>query len=181
MADDVALDLVDKRLVTNQITLTVGYDVENLTNPEIRMRYNGRISVDYYGRQVPYHSHGTTNFPRHTSSSRMIIEHVTELFERIVNPELLVRRLTLSVNRLLPEDSVKTTDSAVQLDLFTDYEELERKRKAEEEAMARERRRQEAIIKLRKQFGKNTILKGLNYADGATQRERNKQIGGHKA
>ena len=181
MADDVALDLVDKRLVTNQITLTVGYDGENLTNPEIRMRYNGRISVDYYGRQVPYHSHGTTNFPRHTSSSRMIIEHVTELFERIVNPELLVRRLTLSVNRLLPEDSVKTTDSAVQLDLFTDYEELERKRKAEEEAMARERRRQEAIIKLRKQFGKNTILKGLNYADGATQRERNKQIGGHKA
>lgn len=181
MADNVALDLVDKGLVTDQIVLTVGYDIENLTKPEIRSQYSGKISTDHYGRQVPYHAHGTSNFDRYTSSSRLIIEHVTELFERIVNPILLIRRLTLSINRLLPEGQVTQKPQAVQLDLFTDYEELERRQRAEAEEFAKERRRQEAIIKLRKQFGKNAILKGLNYADGATQRERNEQIGGHKA
>lgn len=181
MADNVALDLVDKALVTDQIVLTVGYDIENLTRPEIRSQYNGKISTDHYGRHVPYHAHGTSNFDRYTSSSRLIIEHVTELFERIVNPILLIRRLTISINRLLPEGQVKQKPQAVQLDLFTDYEELERRQRTEEEEFAKERRRQEAIIKLRKQFGKNSILKGLNYADGATQRERNEQIGGHKA
>ncbi len=181
MADNVALDLVDKGLVTDQIVLTVGYDIENLTRPEIRSQYSGKISTDHYGRQVPYHAHGTSNFDRYTSSSRLIIEHVTELFERIVNPILLIRRLTLSINRLLSEGQVTQKLQAVQLDLFTDYEELERRQQAEAEEFAKERRRQEAIIKLRKQFGKNAILKGLNYADGATQRERNEQIGGHKA
>lgn len=181
MADDVALDLVDKGLVTNQIVLTVGYDIENLTNPAIRAQYHGKVSTDHYGRQVPYHAHGTSNFDRYTSSSRLIIKHVTELFERIVNPILLVRRLTLSINKLLPESQAPQPQKAVQLDLFTDYEELERQQRAEEAELAKERRRQEAIIKLRKQFGKNTILKGLNYADGATQRDRNQQIGGHKA
>lgn len=181
MADNVALDLVDKGLVTDQIVLTVGYDIENLMRPEIRSQYSGKISTDHYGRQVPYHAHGTSNFDRYTSSSRLIIEHVTELFERIVNPILLIRRLTLSINRLLSEGQVTQKLQAVQLDLFTDYEELERRQQAEAEEFAKERRRQEAIIKLRKQFGKNAILKGLNYADGATQRERNEQIGGHKA
>lgn len=181
MADSVALDLVDKGLVTDQIVLTVGYDIENLTRPEIRSRYCGKISTDHYGRQVPYHAHGTSNFYRYTSSSRLMIEHVTELYERIVNPDLLIRRLTLSINRLLPEEKAQPKAQPLQLDLFTDYEELERRRRAEEEEFARERRRQLAIIKLRKQFGKNAILKGLNYAEGATQRERNGQIGGHKA
>lgn len=183
MADNIALDLVEKGLVTDQLTLTVGYDIENLTRPEIRSRYSGRISTDYYGRQVPFHAHGTSNCDRYTSSSRLIISHVTELFERIVNPILLIRRLTLSVNRLLPEDIAKQKQNRqeVQLDLFTDYDALERQQHAEEEEFAKERRRQEAVIKLRKQFGKNAILKGLNYADGATQRKRNQQIGGHKA
>lgn len=181
MADDVALDLVDKGLVTNQIVLTVGYDIENLTNPAIRAQYHGKVSTDHYGRKVPYHAHGTSNIDRYTSSSRLIIKQVTELFERIVNPILLVRRLTLSINKLLPEGQAPLPQKAVQLDLFTDYEELERQQRAEEAELAKERRRQEAIIKLRKQFGKNTILKGLNYAEGATQRDRNQQIEGHKA
>ena len=179
MADDVALDLVDKGLVTDQIVLTVGYDVESLSRPEISSRYHGKISVDYYGRKVPYHAHGTVNLDRYTSSSRLIIESVAGLFERIVNPVLLVRRLTLSINRLLPESNARQKPKAVQLDLFTDYEELDRKRREEEEEFVRERRRQETILKLRRQFGKNVILKGLNFADGATQRERNQQIGGH--
>lgn len=176
MADVVALDLVEKGLVTDQIVLTAGYDVENLTNPAIRSQYHGKITTDYFGRQVPHHAHGTINLDRYTSSSRLIIGKVTELFERIVNPILLVRRLTLSINRLMPENLLKDQPKVVQLDLFTDYEELERQHNADEEEFAKERRRQEAVIKLRKQFGKNVILKGLNYTEGATQRERNQQI-----
>lgn len=181
MADEVALDLVEQGLVANQIALTIGYDIENLTNPEIRKSYKGKISTDHYGRQVPYHAHGTVNFDRYTSSSRIITKNVTELFEQIVNQTLLVRRLTLSVNHIIPEENAPKRQQAIQYDLFTDYEALEREQKSEEEALAKERRRQEAILRLRKQFGKNTVLRGLNFADGATQRSRNQQIGGHKA
>ncbi|MDE6322148.1 MAG: DNA methylase [Muribaculaceae bacterium] len=180
MADEVALDLVDHHLVADQITLTIGYDIENLTNSYIREQYTGRITTDHYGRQVPYHSHGTINFPNYTSSSKSIIGHVTALFDRIANPILLVRRLTLSINHLTPEGRITTPVKEIQLDLFTDYDELERQRKAAEEDLARERRRQEAILSLRKRFGKNAVLKGSNFADGATQRERNQQIGGHR-
>lgn len=181
MADSVALDLVDEGLMTDQIVLTVGYDVESLTRPEIASRYKGRIKTDHYGRQVPYHAHGTCNFDRPTSSSKLIIEKVAELYERIMNPILLVRRITISVNRLTKAVDSSPARDAVQLDLFTDYDEIKREQQAEAEELARERRRQKAIISLRKQFGKNIILKGLNYAEGATQRERNQQIGGHKA
>lgn len=179
MADDVALDLVDKGLVTDQIVLTVGYDVENMTNPEIRAQYHGKVKLNHYGKQVPYHAHGTTNFHRYTSSSRIIIQKVTELYDRIVNPLLLIRRLTLSINRLQREGCLVSPSKAVQLDLFTDYELLRRRKRMEDMELSRERRRQEAILKLRKQFGKNAILTGLNYAEGATQRDRNQQIGGH--
>lgn len=181
MADEVALDLVDKGLMTNQIVLTVGYDIENLADPKIRSQYHGKVSTDHYGRQVPYHAHGTTNFERYTSSSRIITKHVSELFGRIVNPILLVRRLTLSINRIIPKDKVPEHHTEIQLDLFSDYEAIERQQRMEEECLDKEHRRQKAILKLRKRFGKNTILKGLNYADGATQRDRNQQIGGHKA
>lgn len=181
MAEEVALELVEKGHETNQIVLTVGYDIANLADPKISRQYIGKISTDYYGRKVPYHAHGTANLPRYTSSSRLMTEHVTSLFERIVNPILLVRRLTLSINRLQPEGFVRKREEAVQLDLFTDYEALELQRRAEEEEFAKERKHQQAIIRLRKQFGKNAILKGLNFADGATQRERNGQIGGHKS
>ena len=181
MAEEVALELVEKGHETNQIVLTVGYDIANLADPKISRQYIGKISTDYYGRKVPYHAHGTANLPRYTSSSRLMTEHVTSLFERIVNPILLVRRLTLSINRLQPEGFVRKREEAVQLDLFTDYEALELQRRAEEDEFAKERKHQQAIIRLRKQFGKNAILKGLNFADGATQRERNGQIGGHKS
>lgn len=180
MADEVALDLVDHHLVTDQITLTIGYDIENLTNPFISEQYHGRITTDHYGRQVPYHGHGSINLPQHTSSSAMIIDCVTSLYESIANPLLLVRRLTLSINHLIPEKSIPAPNMEQQLDLFTDYEAVEQQRKKTEENLARERRRQEAILSLRKRFGKNAVLRGLNFADGATQRERNQQIGGHR-
>lgn len=181
MADSITLELVDQGLVTDKIVLTVNYDAETLSNPANRALYHGRISTDHYGRPVPYHAHGTFGFERPTASSRLIIEGVTELFERIVDPRLLIRRLTLSVDNLTPEAAIRHRPQPVQLELFTDYEELERQKQAENAAIAKERRRQEAIIRLRKRFGKNAILRGLNYKDGATQRERNKQIGGHKA
>ena len=179
MADSVSLELIDKRLVTDQLVLTVGYDIESLTDPAIRSRYKGKITTDYYGRRVPAHSHGTINLDKPTSSANILIAKTAELFDRIINPFLLVRRLTLSINHLVGEEQSKARCRTVQLDLFTDYEEMKSRQKAEKEALARERRRQEAILNIKKSFGKNAILKGLNYSDGATQRERNKQIGGH--
>ena len=179
MADSVSLDLIDKRIVTDQLVLTVGYDIESLTRPEIRAKYNGKITTDHYGRQVPVHAHGTINIEHPTSSGKILTEKVAELYDRIINPDLLVRRLTLSINRLIHEEDVKSKPQAMLLDLFTDYEELKRQQEAEEAELAKERRRQEAVLKIKKMFGKNAILKGLNYADGATQRERNQQIGGH--
>lgn len=179
IADSVSLELIDKRLVTDQLVLTVGYDIESLTNPEIRAKYFGRITTDHYGRQVPVHAHGTINIENPTSSATVLIEKVAELYDRIINPDLLVRRLTLSINHLTHEEDVKSMPQAIQLDLFTDYEELKRQQEAEEAELAKERRRQEAVLRIKKMFGKNAILKGLNYADGATQRDRNQQIGGH--
>ncbi len=179
MADAAVLELIDARMVTDQIVLTIGYDTESLTNPAIRTKYDGRITTDYYGRQVPAHAHGTINIERPTSSARILIEKVAELYDRIVNPDLLVRRLTLSINHLVKEDRVNINNKPEQLDLFTDYEELNRRRKIEEAELLKERRRQEAILKIKKKFGKNAILKGLNYTEGATQRYRNQQIGGH--
>jgi len=179
MIDALALDLIDKGLVTDQIVLQIGYDIESLTNPYIRSQYHGRVTTDFYGRQVPFHAHGTTNMESATSSSRILTEKVDALFDKIVNPILLVRRITISANHLVSENKLKSKPKSVQLDLFADYDEIERKEKEEKARLERERRRQDAILNIKKRFGKNAILKGLNYADGATQKDRNKQIGGH--
>lgn len=182
MADAVALDLVSKRLVTDQLVLTVGYDIESVTNPDIRDSYHGDVTTDHYGRQVPKHAHGTANLDKHTSSTRQIMKAVASLYDRIVNPNLLIRRLTLTTNHVISEESARTTNSTpIQLDLFTDYEALEAQHKAEEEAQAKERRMQETLLSIKSKFGKNSILRGLNLEEGATAIERNKQIGGHKA
>ena len=179
MVDALALDLIDKRLVTDQIVLEIGYDIESLVNPAIRNQYHGRVATDHYGRQVPFHAHGTTNIEHPTSSSKILSERVDALFDRIVNPILLVRRITLSANHLIREGSLKARPKSIQLDLFSDYAEIEHKMKEESARLERERRRQEAVLSIKKRFGKNAILKGLNYADGATQKDRNRQIGGH--
>ncbi len=178
MAEEVALELVEKRLLTDQIVLTVGYDVEN---SKIQTGYQGRMKKDFYGRKVPVHAHGTSNLPEPTSSSMCIGEAVSELFARITDPRLLIRRITIAINRLINEKDKKKERKSVQLDLFSDPAEQERQRKEREESLAAERRRQETILRLRKKFGKNVVLKGLNFADGATQMERNGRIGGHKA
>ena len=182
MADAASLDLVSKRLVTNQLVLTVGYDVESLTHPEMRAKYHGIVTTDHYGRQVPKHAHGTANLYKHTSSTKQIVEAVVSLYDRIVNPDLLIRRMSLSTNHVISEESVRQTDTApIQLDLFTDYEALKRQQDAEKNALAKERRMQETLLNIKSRFGKNSILRGLNLEEGATAIERNKQIGGHKA
>ncbi len=181
MADASALDLVAKRLVTDQMVLTIGYDVESLTNPTIRSKYHGPVATDRYGRQVPKHAHGTANLEKRTSSSTIITKAVMELYDRIVNPDLLVRRINLTTCRVVDESMAKEKDVPQQLDLFTDYEELERQKKEEQEALDKERRIQEARLAIKHRFGKNAILKGLNFEEGATAKERNEQIGGHKA
>lgn len=179
MADNVSLDLIDQNLLTNQIVLTIGYDVESLTNPSIRAKYNGPIHIDHYGRQVPVHSHGTINIEEPTSSAKVIIDKVGQLYDRIINRNLLVRRLSLSINHLINEHLVDMQEPTVQLDLFIDYENQKLIKEQEKAERQKERRRQEAILKIKKMFGKNAILKGLNFSDGATQRDRNCQIGGH--
>ena len=181
MTDAIALELVDKRLVTNQLVLTISYDSESLSAPQIRAKYHGPVTTDYYGRQVPKHAHGTANLERMTSSSRLITEAVMSLYDRIINPDLLVRRINLTTNNVMEESKASEHNTPIQLDLFTDYEELERKRNEEKAALEKERKMQEAVLSIKKRFGKNAILKGLNYEEGATAKERNQQIGGHKA
>ena len=182
MAEGMALDLVSKRLVADQLVLTVGYDAESLTRPEIRAKYHGEITNNYYGKAVPKHAHGTFNFEKPTSSSRQIMDGTAELFDRCVNPDLLIRRLNLTTNHVVSETSVASKkDIPQQLDLFTDYEALEKRKQEEQAKLDKERRMQEAQLKIKQRFGKNAILRGLNFEEGATAKERNKQIGGHRA
>lgn len=182
MTDLLALDLVDKGLTTDQMVLTVGYDVENLTDPERCKAYHGPIKVDHYGRRVPQHAHGTANLKMRTSSARMITEAVLELYDRIVNQKLLIRRISLTANRVAAQCDEKMEETSYeQLDLFTNYEERDHKRELENAALEKEMKMQQAVLKIKKRFGKNAILKGMNLQEGATTVDRNNQIGGHKA
>jgi DNA polymerase V len=181
MADSMALKLVSLRLVTDQVTIYVGYDAENLTNETIRANYNGEIKANHYGKMVPKPAHGTVNLSHPTSSTRLITESVTNLYDEIVNKDLLIRRLNITVNNVIQEEKVTKEGSAIQLDLFTDYEQKRKQEQKEKKRLDKERRLQEAQISIKKRFGKNSILRGLNFEDGATAKERNNQIGGHKA
>lgn len=181
MTELLVLDLVEKGLVTDQMVLTVGYDRENLSNPEIRKQYKGAVTTDRYGRKIPKHAHGTANLDRQTSSTMLIMNAVMDLFDRIVDQNLLVRRVNLTANHVILECDMVSADSYEQMDLFTDYAAEQQKREAEEKVLEREKRMQHAMLDIKKKFGKNAILKGMNLEEGATTIERNKQIGGHKA
>ena len=181
MTDQMVLDLVDKGVVTDQLVLTIGYDIENLSNPNLKNQYKSEITIDRYGRKVPKHAHGTANLKKKTSSTRLITNAVMDLYDRIVDEHLLVRRITITANKLVDEKSVKQENEYQQLDLFTDYEAQRKKQAEEEEKLERERRMQEAMLSIKKKFGKNAVLKGMNLEEGATAKDRNEQIGGHKA
>lgn len=173
MADMLALELVDKGLVTNQIVLTVGYDRENLTDSRIREAYTGPVTRDHYGRSVPKHAHGTENFGHFTASTKEIVEGVMALFDRIVDKRLLCRRINLTAGRVVRE-SEQQGPAMEQLDLLAGES-------RDQERRERERRQQKAVLQIRRRYGKNAILKGMNYQEGATAIQRNGQIGGHKA
>ena len=181
MTDLLALDLVEKGLVTDQMVLTVGYDIENLTDPERSKKYHGPVRTDHYGRRVPVHAHGTINLDRQTASTKLIMDAVMELFERIVNPDLLIRRVSLVANHVIDEKIIQKEPVFEQMNLFTDYEALDRNQEAQNEALEREKKVQQAVLSIKKRYGKNAILKGMNLQEGATTLERNNQIGGHKA
>ena len=181
MTDLLVLDLVDKGLVTDQMVLTIGYDIENLSDPQISKLYHGDVTTDHYGRKVPKHAHGTANVSRQTSSTKLIMEAVMELFDRIADRNLLVRRINITANHVVYENSITKTNSFVQLDMFTDYDAVQKKNAEEEAALTREKKIQEAVLEIKKKYGKNAILKGMNLEDGATTESRNRQIGGHKA
>ena len=173
MADQLALEMVDKRITTDQMILTVGYDIENVNDPDRMKNYKGPFETDPYGRRIPKSAHGTINLTRRTSSARIILQAISSLYDRIVHEDLLVRRMYVVAAHVLNE-SESGEQQMEQLDMFTDYEKEDRE-------LDREKKRQEAILDIKKKFGANAILKGMNLQEGATARDRNKQIGGHKA
>lgn len=181
MLELLSLKLVSQKLVTNQIVLTIGYDIENLTDDERRRKYCGEITTDYYGRKVPKAGHGTANIGKYTASTILITKAVLKLFDDIVDRDLLVRRVNISANHIISEADVPETKTHEQLDLFSDYEQIQKDREKEELALKKERAIQKATLKIKERYGKNAVLKGFNLQEGATTIQRNKQIGGHLA
>ncbi|MBR5488304.1 MAG: hypothetical protein IKV72_01260, partial [Firmicutes bacterium] len=199
-----ALDLLAKHLLTDQLVLTVGYDIENLTDPARARAYTGPVTVDYYGRRVPKHAHGTINLKRQTSSAKLLTEAVMKLYDEIVDPSLLVRRVNIVAGHVVTEAGAQAAVRAYggeyqtaeeqsgfsfgggaaageQLDMFTDYAAEDARREKEDAELEEERRIQEALLAIKQKFGKNAVLKGANLEEGATAMQRNKQIGGHRA
>ena len=179
MTDLLVLDLVEKRLVTNQIVLTIGYDIDNLKESKKNQNYNGEVTVDRYGRKVPKHAHGTINLVESTSSTKIILEKTMELFERIIDKNLLTRRINVVANNVQSEDKVSNNNSFEQLNLFTEFN--QNLNEEHQKEIEKERNLQHAIIDIKRKYGKNAILKGMNFEEGGTTISRNSQIGGHRA
>lgn len=171
MIDNLSFNLVNKEKVTNQIVLTIGYDISNLTDPKIRQNYKGEITFDQYGRMIPKHSHGTINLDHKTSSSKILIQKTIELYERIINKNLLVKRINITASNIVDEKEINYE----QLNIFTinnfNYENAKRNE---------ELKLQKVMLELKNKYGKNIILKAMNLEEGATTKERNNQVGGHK-
>ena len=177
MTELLTLDLVKKNLITSKMVLTIGYDIENLTNPEISKSYFGEITVDQYGRKVPKAAHGTINIDHKTSSTKIITDYVMNLYESIINKKLLVRRINITAEDVVNEDDYKNNKKFEQIDLFIDYNEIEKQQKKEK----LEKELQKAVLDIKTKYGKNAVLKGMNFIEGGTTIERNGQIGGHKS
>lgn len=180
MVDNLVLDLVEKKLKASQFVLTIGYDIDNLTNPKISKLYNGEITTDMYGRKIPKHAHGTINIDHKTSSTTIIMNEVLKLYDRITNPILLVRRINLVASNVVSEDKIENKPQRQQLDLFTNYQEQDELNKKQIEREKEDAKIQKTILELKRRYGKNAILKGMNLEEGATAIERNREVGGHK-
>lgn len=177
MTEALVLDLVNKNLVTDQLVLTIGYDRENLLDTQKMSKYKGEISFDQYGRKIPKHAHGTVNLDSYTSSTNIIVKSMMELFSRIVNENLLVRKINMSVNHVIPEKDANNKYEQISLfDIIAPEE-----KKVDQEQLRKEKDMQKAVLEIKNRFGKNAILKGMSLQEGATAIDRNNQIGGHKA
>jgi len=181
MSELLVLDMASKHYLTDHIVLTIGYDICNLEDENIRKQYTGEITKDYYEREIPKHAHGTIRLDHFTSSTKIIKEKIIELLEKIINQNLWVRRINISVCNLQKEENIKEQSIYKQLNLFVDNEEYERKKEQEKKLEKTEQKVQKTILQLKEKYGKNAILIGTNLKEGATTIERNKQIGGHKA
>ncbi|MBR6405453.1 MAG: DNA methylase [Lachnospiraceae bacterium] len=181
MTDALSLDLAKKQLVANQIVLTVCYDILNLQDPDRKALYKGPVETDRYGRKVPKNAHGTENLGRYTCSTRLMMEAVTRLYERIADPALLIRRIYVVANHVYAKDMAPQEKKYEQISLFTDVDEQEKERARENEALQKEKRIQDALLSIRDRYGKNAVLRGMNLQEGATMRDRNGQVGGHRA
>ena len=177
MAELLSLDLVQKRLVTSKLVLTIGYDIGNLTDPEIKKLYFGEITLDYYGRKVPKHAHGTINIDHKTSSTKILIKAIMELYEKIINKDLLTRRINITAVDVVNEDDYKNIKKYEQMNLFIDYKKQDYQRKKEQD----EKMLQRAVLNIKSRYGKNAVLKGMNFEKAGTTVERNGQIGGHRS
>ena len=176
MTEGLVMSLVEKELVTDQVVLTIGYDTENITAD-----FKGEITTDWYGREVPKQAHGSENIERQTASTKLILDAMLRLYERIVDQNLLIRRMYVVANHVVSAASIREEPEYEQMNLFTDIEENRKKQEAENLALEKEKRLQQTMLSIKQRYGKNSILHGTSFQEGATGRERNKQIGGHKA
>ncbi len=183
MADALSMQLYSEHKVTDQVVLTVGYDIESLSNPEIKKKYKGEVTTDHYGRKVPKHAHGTGNLGEFTSVGSRIISAALEIYDREVNQDLLIRRVTIAAGHVIDVSTAvkEKEENYEQLSLFENFAEKEEERQRQKKKDEKELALQEAALKIQQKFGKNAILKGTSLEDGATAQDRNKQIGGHKA
>ena len=176
MTESLTLELVEKRLITSQMVLTIEYDIENLTNPEISKLYKGEVTIDRYGRKIPKHAHGTINLDYKTSSTKTITKAVMELYEQMINKNLLTRKIYVVANNVVNENTVQNEKTFEQIDLFTNYEEKKNNKKKEQ----KEKKIQEVLIDIKHKYGKNAVIKGMDLQENATTITRNKQVGGHQ-
>ena len=181
MADQLSLDLVEKGLVTDQLNLYVGYDANTFKNSKEHKAFDGEIKKDRYGRDVPKHAGGTINLNLKTSASSIITDAFLKEYDKAVDENLFIRRLSVTSCRLMTEEDAKKEDEYVQLDLFTDFEEEQKRKEELKERLSREKSLQKATLEIKKKYGKNAIVKGTSFRGEATARERNRQIGGHNA
>ena len=180
MVDSLTLDLVDKHLISNQFVLTIGYDVENLLNPQIASLYHGEITTDNYGRSIPKHAHGTANIDHRTSSTSIITNEVMKLYDKIVNRHLLIKRINLTACDVVNENCQDKVIITKQLDLFSNTSALNKEKEQELHNEVEERKIQRTLLDIKNKYGKNAILKGMNLEEGSTQKDRNEQVGGHR-
>lgn len=180
MSDQLSLNLVSQQLVCNGVSLSIGYDIDNLKDDQ-GFFYKGEIVIDHYGRKIPKHAHGSRGLGCYSSASTLIRAAMCDIFDSVVDPVLTIRRINVTACNVIPQSQAKNIETTEQLNLFVDYEKVDQQKAALEKQMQKEQSVQETLLQIKQKYGKNAVLKGMNLEEGATTKQRNEQIGGHKA